>query len=124
MRFARWVFRIAGIWGFLILTPLYFLQPQIAAASGPITHPEYFYGFIGVALTWQAIFLLMSRDPLRWRPLIPIAIAEKLVFIVPVIGLYLAGKVQPSVVAVSAIDLVWVALFTAVLLTLRSEAPA
>jgi len=28
----------------------------------PITHPEFFYGFVGVAVAWQMLFLLMSRD--------------------------------------------------------------
>jgi|SRR5579872_615904 len=35
-----------------------------------ITHPEYFYGFLGGALAWQFLFLVLSTDPVRYRPMI------------------------------------------------------
>jgi hypothetical protein len=51
MKFAKIVFLIAGIQGLLILAPLYFLERTIGRQAPPaITHPEYFYGFVGVAL--------------------------------------------------------------------------
>lgn len=51
MKFARMVFAIAAIYGFATLVPGYFLEVQIGLADPPpITHPEYFYGFLGVAL--------------------------------------------------------------------------
>ncbi len=34
-----------------------------------ITHPEYFYGFLGVAIAWQVAFLIIGQDPLRFRPM-------------------------------------------------------
>jgi len=40
-RFARVVFTIAGFWGFLIMTPLYFAFDAIGRSyPPPITHPE------------------------------------------------------------------------------------
>jgi hypothetical protein len=36
-----------------------------------ITHPEFYYGFVGVATTWQVTFLIIRRDPKRYRPLMP-----------------------------------------------------
>ena len=73
--FARRVFLIAGIWGLLIMLPQYFLEDRIGrTAPPPITHPEYFYGFIGVTIAWQFAFLVISRDPIRYRALMPVAV--------------------------------------------------
>ena len=70
MIFARRVFLIAGIYGLLVLLPLYFMEARIGRDQPPaITHPEYFYGFLGVAVSWQVAFLVISRDPVRFRPL-------------------------------------------------------
>ena len=53
-RFARWVFLVAGVYGVLVVLPQYSLEARIARDfPPPITHPEYFYGFIGVALAWR-----------------------------------------------------------------------
>src|SRR5665213_2526824 len=43
----------------------------------PITHPEYFYGFLGAGLAWQILFLVLSRDPLKYRAMILPSIVEK-----------------------------------------------
>jgi hypothetical protein len=51
MKFAKIVFWVAGIWGLLVLTPLYFMFDLIGRSdSPPITHPGFFYAFVGVAL--------------------------------------------------------------------------
>jgi hypothetical protein len=69
--------------------PQFFLEAQIGRDyPPPITHPEHFYGFVGVALAWQFVFLLIGRDPARYRPLMPIAVLEKLAFGVPAVVLY------------------------------------
>jgi hypothetical protein len=58
MRFAKIVFWVAGIWGLLVLTPLYFMFDLIGRKDPPpITHPGFFYGFVGVALAWQVSFI-------------------------------------------------------------------
>jgi pimeloyl-ACP methyl ester carboxylesterase len=76
--FARWVFGIAGVYGLLILTPMYFLEDRISLDQPPsITHPEYYYGFVGVAIAWQVAFLVISRDPVRYRLMMIPAIIEK-----------------------------------------------
>src|SRR5581483_2072394 len=78
MRFARIVFRVAGIWGFVILTPIYFMYDRIGQQyPPPLTHPDFFYGFIGVALVWQVAFLIISTDPVRFRPMMIAAMLEK-----------------------------------------------
>ena len=70
MRLARWIFLIAGIYGVLVITPFYFLEDQIGRDYPPaITHPDVYYGFIGVTLAWQIAFLVIATHPLRLRPL-------------------------------------------------------
>jgi hypothetical protein len=51
MRFAKIAFWVAGIWGRLVLTPLYFMFELIGRNDPPpIAHSGFFYGFAGVAL--------------------------------------------------------------------------
>ena len=70
MRFARWVFRLAGIYGLIVLLPQYFLEERIGRDDPPpITHPEHFYAFLGVAVAWQVAFLVIAQDPIRYRPI-------------------------------------------------------
>ena len=112
MKFARFAFAIAAVWGFLSLPPMYFLMDRIgASAPPPITHPEFYYGFVGLALAFQFLFVLIARDPARYRPLIPIAILEKLVFSVPVFLLYARAAVAPSMLVPAGIDLALGVLF-------------
>ena len=86
MKFAKIVFTVAGIWGFVMITPLYFLLDRIGKLDPPpITHPAFYFGFAGIALVWQFIFLLIARDPIRFRPIMIPAIFEKLAYSVPVI---------------------------------------
>jgi hypothetical protein len=99
---AKTIFRIAGIWGFLILTPLLFLRDRIGLATPPaITHPEYFYGFLSVSLLFQALFLLIATDPPRYRPVMAIAILEK--FFYAIIIYWLTATLRsPSNLAIFA----------------------
>jgi hypothetical protein len=47
MRFARIAYGVAAAYGFLALTPLYFLVGKISHdAPPPVTHPEFYYGFV------------------------------------------------------------------------------
>ena len=112
MRFAKLVFLIAGLWGFAVLTPLYFLFDRIGASyPPPMTHPDFYYGFIAVALVWQAAFLVISRDPERFRPMMVVAIMEKFSYVVTLVVLYAVGGLQASQAAVAGPDLVLGILF-------------
>src|SRR3954468_4506604 len=83
MRFARWVFRIAGIYGLIVLLPQYFLKERIGRDDPPaITHPEYFYAFVGVTVAWQVAFLVIAQDPVRYRLMMLPAVLEKAGFAV------------------------------------------
>ena len=112
MRFARWSFLIAGIWGILVLTPLYFLENKTGVDHPPaITHPEYYYGFVGVALAWQVLFLVTARDPVRFRPAMPAGMIEKFSFVISTYALYALGRVDSTMVAAASADLVLGILF-------------
>ncbi len=112
MRFARLVFMIAGIYGLLALLPQYFLEEKNGRDFPPaITHPEYYYGFIGVAVAWQILFLILSRDPARYRPVMIPAILEKAGFGIAVVVLYLQNRVSPFMFGAGIVDLILGALF-------------
>ena len=56
MIFAKRVFFIAAVLGVIVLAPQYFMEAKVGRDfPPPITHPEHFYGFIGVALAWQML---------------------------------------------------------------------
>jgi hypothetical protein len=113
MRFAKLTFLIAGIYGLLALVPLYFMEQQTGRDyPPPITHPEYYYGFVGVAVAWQLAFLVMSRNPVRYRPLMIAAVVEKASFFIPVVLLYLQHRVSSFMLGAASIDGVLGVLFT------------
>jgi hypothetical protein len=114
MKFAKLTFLIAGIYGLLALVPLYFMEQQTGRDyPPPITHPEYYYGFIGVAVAWQLAFLVLSRDPVRYRPLMPVAVVEKAGFFIPAVILYLQHRLSPFMLGAGCIYGVLGVLFVA-----------
>lgn len=112
--FARRVFQAAGIYGIAALLPQYFMESRIARDFPPaITHPEHFYGFIGVALAWQFVFLIIAREPARYRLIMLPAVLEKLAFGIPAVVLYLQGRLSPPFLVIFGfIDLILALLFT------------
>ena len=97
MKLAKIVFWIAGIWGFLVITPLYFMFDLIGQKDPPpITHPAFFYGFVGLALAWQLAFCFIATDPVRYRSLMIPSILEKATYAVAVVVLVSLGRTRPS----------------------------
>ncbi|HUR98598.1 MAG TPA: hypothetical protein VMZ26_11090 [Pyrinomonadaceae bacterium] len=120
MKFARYVFAAAGTIGILVLVPLYFQLEKMGIDAPPaITHPEYYYGFVGVALAFQIVFLTISSDPVRYRPLMLASIVEKFIFVIPTFYLYAQGRAAGPIVAGAALDLLWGILFLISYLKLR-----
>jgi len=112
MRFAKIVFWIAGIWGVLVITPLYFLFDLIIRTDPPpITHPGFFYGFVGAALAWQIVFFFIATDPSRYRPLMTPSVLEKLSYSAAVVLLVLQGRMHASDLVFAGIDLLLGVLF-------------
>jgi hypothetical protein len=117
MKFVRIIFALAAAWGFLALVPGLFGE------AGP--RPEYYYGFIGIALVFQLVFILIAMDPARYRALIPISILEKLSFFLPVTILYAQGRVAMGPVFFGAmVDGMFMALFALAGLVARREGQA
>lgn len=110
-RAARWTFAAAAIYGFAVLTPLYFTEQTLAGGPEGLALPQFYYGFIGTALTAQMMFALIARDPLRYRPLMLAGVAEKLGFGLPGWILWKAGRVGLEVALIGSVDLVWGTLF-------------
>lgn len=103
--FARRVFLIAAIYGLIVLLPQYFLEGRTGRDfPPPITHPEYFYGFIGIAVAWQVAFLVISRDPARYRPMMIPAILEKATFGLATAALFLTGRLSGQMLAAGMLD--------------------
>jgi len=95
MKFAKTVFRIAGVYGLLVTFPLYFLEQKLSADYPPaMNHPEYYYAFAGITMVWQILFFLIAGDPLRYRPLILLSVLEKL-SLVPMIVVLLPRQQFP-----------------------------
>ena len=114
MRFAKVVFLVAGVYGLLVLLPQFFLEERYGRDfPPPVAHPEHYYGFIGVAVAWQVLFLILSRDPVRYRAMMIPAVLEKLGFGAAVVVLFGLGRVAPTLLAFAAVDLILGALFVA-----------
>ena len=114
MRFARLVFLIAGIYGVIVIAPQYFLEAKTGRDfPPPINHPEFYYGFLGVTLAWQILFLMLSRDPVRYRPLMIPSVLEKAGFPIAIAVLYAQHRVSGVMLGPAFIDVVLGLLFIA-----------
>lgn len=112
MKFARSVFLIAGVYGLIVLLPMYLLEEKTGRDfPPPITHPEFYYGFIGVAVAWQVVFLILSRNPIRYRPMMIPSVLEKAAFAVPAVILFLQQRISTFTLAAGLADSVLGVLF-------------
>jgi hypothetical protein len=112
MKFAKVLFWVAGIWGIVVIAPLYFLFDVIGRQDPPaITHPGFYYGFAGVALAWQIAFLVIARDPVRFRPMMIPSVVEKFSFGIAVVVLFLQGRMHRSDLVLAGTDLTLGVLF-------------
>jgi hypothetical protein len=123
MKFARIVFWSAGIWGVLVVTPLYFMFDLIGRQDPPpITHPAFYYGFVGAGLAWQIAFIIIATDPMRLRPLMIAGVIEKFSYGGALCVLYLQRRLHASDLTFGVVDLLFGALF--VLAFLKTKPPA
>jgi len=114
MRFSKIVFYVAGIYGLIVLLPQYFLETKNGQDFPPaITHPEYYYGFVGVALACQILFLIIARDPVRYRTAMIPAIIEKFSFSIATSVLFLQNRLAALLFVAGLIDLILGLLFVA-----------
>ena len=105
MKFAKRVFWIAGVWGLIVLAPLYLLYDKIGHDNPPpLTHPEFFYGFVGVALVWQFAFFVIGSSPSRFRPMMIPASLEKFGYVITIVILYLQNRLSPAMASFAIPD--------------------
>jgi hypothetical protein len=122
MKFARWVFNIAGAYGVVTIAPLYFMEQTINGQDPPpITHPMFFYGFVGVTLAWQLLFFAIAHQPVRLRPVIPFTALEKLSFGIGAMVLYHQGRLDHIDLYFGGIDLALAVLFVLIWRRLAQE---
>ena len=95
MKFARVVFIGAGVWGIVVLTPLYGLVDLTGRVySPPANYPHFFYGFLSVAMAWQIAFLVIGSNPARFWPLMIPCVIEKLGYVSTVAVLYAQARIS------------------------------
>lgn len=112
MKFARIVFYIAFFWGLLVLTPLYFMFDAIGRQDPPpITHPGFYYGFLSAGLAWQFVFVVIARDPVRFRPIMLLSVLEKFGYALSLATLYLQHRLHGSDLLFAGVDFVFGILF-------------
>ena len=112
VRFASRVYRWAAIYGIVVLALAYF---QPVPDPWHLTH----LGFVGAALVFQGVFLVIARDPQRFEPLMPVTLFEKLCFGIPAVAFWARGQADGLTATFGAIDLLLGALFFAAWVRLR-----
>ena len=70
----------------------------------PITHPGFYYGFVGCALTWQFAFIVIARDPVRFRTMMIPSLLEKFSFAASETVLYFQHRLHPSDLFLGGVD--------------------
>ena len=112
MKFAKVVFWVAGIWGVLMFTPLYFIFNLIGRQDPPpITLPGFYYGFAAMALAWQFGFFVIAWDPVRFRPMMIPSVLEKFAWGLTVVVLHVQGRISSGDMGMGVVDLLLGALF-------------
>jgi hypothetical protein len=112
MRFAKFTFIAAGIWGIVVLTPLYWLFDVTGRTYSPPTdYPHFFYGFLSVAMAWQIGFLMIGSNPARFRPLMIPSIVEKLGYVGTLAVLYANARISATDAQAAVPDLLLAILF-------------
>jgi hypothetical protein len=123
MRFAKIVFWTAGIWGILVITPLFFMFNLIGRKDPPpITHPGFYYGFATAALAWQIAFLVIASDPVRLRPLMIPSVIEKFAYGAAVVALFLESRMRLGDLLFGSVDILLGILFVAAFFKTRVDA--
>jgi hypothetical protein len=120
MRFARFVFTGGGIWGIVVLMPLYWLVDVTGRSYGaPTDYPHFFYGFLSVAMAWQIAFLVIGSSPMKFRPLMIPSILEKLGYVGTLAVLYWNARISATDAQAAVPDLLLAILFIVALAKTR-----
>ncbi len=119
MKFAKWTFLIAGIFGLASLLPL-----SLAEMSLEPKQPEFFYGFVFLNLCWQISYLMISANPVRFRPMMIPAFLAKGSGVIALTSLYLDGRVSSLFLFTGAMDGTFALLFLIAFIMMPKVTPA
>jgi hypothetical protein len=105
MKFAKIVFWAAGLWGILVITPLFFIFDLVGRQDPPpVTHPGFYYGFATAALAWQLAFFVIASDPVRFRTLMLPSVFEKFSYCVVVFTLFFQSRMRQTDLVFGIVD--------------------
>ena len=125
MRFARYVFVLAGLWGITVLTPLFFLVDLTGRPyPAPTDYPHFYYGFLAVALAWQIAFLIIGWNPVRYRLLMIPAFIEKAGYVITATLLYSQGRIAAEDASTAIPDSLLLLLFVVAFVKTKDPAPS
>ena len=102
--FASRIYFWAAVYGIAVLGLAYF---QPVPDPWHLTH----LGFVGTAMVFQGVFLVIARDPRRFAPLMPVTVFEKLCFGIPALAFAARGQAPMASAIFGAIDLLLGGLF-------------
>jgi hypothetical protein len=102
-RLARVIFWVAGCYGLPLMLVMLLAERRVVGEP-PVVHAEYYYGFVTVTLVFQLAFLVIGADPLRFRPMMPLAVCEKWFYVAAMIPLFVIGRAPNRMIAPVAID--------------------
>lgn len=114
MRAIRIGFAVAAAYGLIATLSLY---------AGPALGADTLmrYAFAGAAAATQLAYLLIARDPIRYRMLIPVGIASKISFAVPA-ALVATRTGADGLLAAAALDLLLATFFAIAFVTIGRQA--
>ncbi|MBW8814725.1 MAG: hypothetical protein JF588_14990 [Caulobacterales bacterium] len=112
MVFAKRVFTWAAIFGFVMVAPLLVAESLVARLlHHTLTQPQWYYAFAEVALGFQVLYLMIGRDPVRYRPLMPVCAVCKFAFGATMWTLVGLGRTQPLLGLAATPDMLWAGAF-------------
>jgi hypothetical protein len=112
MKFAKYVFWSAAMYGILVTFPLYFNELKMGLDyPPPINHAEYYYSFAGVTLVWQILFVFITINPAKYRSIMIPCVLEKLSLLPTFCILFPQGRFPSLWMPLMIIDFVFAILF-------------
>jgi hypothetical protein len=124
LKFARWVFFIAALYGIVVTLPFFFIEERLNLEyPPPINHPEYFYSFAGIVIVFQLLFLAIAWSPARYRPVMLFCVLEKLSLVPAFAILFPQGRFPMNWIAPLTIDIILGVLFAVAYVKSKPEPP-
>jgi hypothetical protein len=125
VKFAKYVFVSAGVWGIAVLTPFYWLVDVTGRRYAPPTeYPHFFYGFFAITMAWQFAFLVIGSNPIRFRALMVPSMFEKFSYVVTLVILYNQARISVADFQAAIPDVLLGILFVVAFVKTRVSKPS